>query len=77
MIVLFNRQTRDEQQSGDTRHHNNIGFSGCNARSGTYYAQWVISGKRLTGQHLDKALKIARRHSRQLVEEANAPKANT
>ena len=72
MVVLYNRQTADEQRSQDTRHQNGIGFSAYAARSGTYYANWVNKGRRLTGSHLEKARKIALKHSRQLVDEANA-----
>jgi hypothetical protein len=71
MIVLFRRQTSDEQRSSNTRHQNGRGFSAYAARSGSYYARWVISGRRLTGRHLAKARSIALKHSRQLVEEAN------
>ena len=71
MIVLYNRQTADEQSTETTRHHNGIGFSHWAARSGTYYANWVLKGRRLSGRHLEKARKIALHHSRQLVEEAN------
>jgi len=71
MIVLFQRQTADEQRRSSTRHQNGRGFNAYSARSGSYYARWVKSGRRLTGRHLAKARSIALRHSRQLVEEAN------
>ena len=71
MIVLFERQTADEQQRSSTRHQNGRGFNAYSARSGSYYARWVQSGRQLTGRHLVKARLIALRHSRQLVEEAN------
>jgi hypothetical protein len=71
MVVLFNRQTRDEQSAETTRHHNGIGFCSWAARNGTYYAKWVLKGRRLTGRHMQQARKIALHHSRQLVEEAN------
>ena len=72
MVVLFNRQTADEKAAEYTKHHNNRGFAAYAARSGTYYARWVLKGRRLTGHHLAKARKIALKHSRQLVEEANS-----
>lgn len=43
-----------------------------NAKRGTYYAKWIQSGKRLTGEHLAKARKIALYHSRQLVKIAQS-----
>lgn len=74
ILRLYALQTAAEQNSGDTREANGVGFSGAYARSGTYYARWIQSGKRLSGKHLDKARDICIRHSRQLVEIANAGK---
>lgn len=71
MVVLFERQTTDEQRSEDTKHLNSIGFSAAHARTGSYMAKWVLSGKHLTGRFLDRARQIALSHSKQLVEEAN------
>ncbi len=76
MLVLYARQTEDEKSSEQTKHANGRGFAHWAARSGSYYARWVQSGKRLTGQHLVKARKIALRHSKQLVEEANEKEKN-
>ncbi len=72
MVVLFNRQTATEES---TSVYNQMGFSAFNAKTGSYYAKWVMSGRQLTGRHLDKARKIALRHSKQLVEEANGNNA--
>lgn len=71
MVCIFERQTEDEQSSDDVRHHNGMGFAGWSARSGSYYAKWVMSGRRLTGKHLDKARKIASYHAGQLAAVAN------
>jgi len=75
MLALFARQTADEQAVDAPRHNNGRGFNAPSARRGGYYARWVRSGRSLSGPHLDKALSIALRHSAQLVEEANRPKA--
>ena len=71
MVALYRRQTQDEQRSDTTRHNNGIGFCSWSARKGSYYAKWVLSGRRLTGRHLQNARRIALHHSRQLGEEAN------
>jgi len=68
LVVLYERQTLDEQMAGETKHHNGIGFSAWAARWGSYYGRYVLSGKRLTGIHLDRARDIAIKHVRQLVE---------
>jgi hypothetical protein len=71
MVAIWERQTADEQETQDTRHHNGRGFAAWSARSGTYYAEWIMSGRRLTGKHLVKARKIALHHAGQLSRIAN------
>ena len=71
MVAIWERQTADEQETQDTRHHNGIGFSGWTAKSGTYFARWVQSGRTLSGKHLVKARKIALHHAGQLTRIAN------
>jgi hypothetical protein len=71
VVAIWQRQTADEQSTDTTRHSNGIGFSGWSAHSGSYYAKWVESGRRLTGKHLDKARKIALHHAGQLTRIAN------
>ena len=75
MVRLYELQTQDEQQSSTTRVHNGQGFGSWYAQKGSYYARWVQSGRSLSGRHLDNARKIALKHSRQLVEIANAREA--
>jgi hypothetical protein len=67
LVVIYNNQTNSEQHSDSTEDANGIGFSGVHARSGSYYAKWVISGKHLDGKHLEKARKIAMKYHRQLI----------
>ena len=71
MVAIWERQTADEQDTQDTRHHNGRGFAAWSAKSGTYFAEWVRSGRRLTGKHLVKARKIALYHAGQLTDFAN------
>jgi len=71
MVAIWERQTADEQETQDTRHHNGRGFAAWSARSGTYFSEWVRSGRRLTGKHLAKARKIALHHAGQLTDFAN------
>jgi hypothetical protein len=71
MVAIWERQTMDEQVTQNVKHSNNRGFSHWSARSGTYYAEWVRKGGRLTGKHLDKARKIALHHAGQLTDFAN------
>ena len=39
LVVLFKRQTADEQQAHTTNQHNNIGFAGCDAKQGSFAAK--------------------------------------
>lgn len=71
MVAIWERQTADEQETQGTRHHNGCGFAAWSARSGTYYAAWVRSGRHLTGKHLTKARKIALYHAQQLCDISN------
>lgn len=75
IVRLYERQTSEEQASSSTLDSNARGFDAFSAKRGTYYARWVLSGRSLTGRHLDTARKIARKHSRQLVEIANEREA--
>lgn len=72
MVALYNEQTIDEKNDGQTRNTNGRGFSYRTAPKGTYYAKWVLSGKKLTGYHLDNARKIAMFHIKQLCNLANS-----
>lgn len=70
IVAIYHRQTFDEQATKETKHHNNMGFSSAHSRLGTYYAEWVLKGNHLTGNHLEKARKIALRYTDQLLKVA-------
>jgi hypothetical protein len=70
MVVLFLRQTSDEQDGKVTRHSNGRGFNYFHAERGTYFAKWILSGRKLTGSHLAAARKMACYYARQLLEVA-------
>jgi hypothetical protein len=72
IVHLFNLQTNHEQSAQTTLLKNDVGFCAWAARSGTYYAKWILSGNHLSGKHLEKARKIAKHHSRQITEIANS-----
>ena len=68
MVALFREQTEDEKSDKVTRHSNGRGFNFNHAERGTYYAKWVLSGRHLTGHHLDAARRMATFYARQLGE---------
>ena len=71
MTALLTRQTDDERRDADAKHQNGQGFAACTSRRGTYFARWVSGGRNLTGEHLNKARKIALYHAGQLTDIAN------
>lgn len=70
LVVLFERQTADEQAANDTKHRNGQGFSSSDAPLGSYLARWVKDNKRLTGKFLDAGRKMTLKYTRQLREAA-------
>ena len=72
IVRIYNNQTASEKSAGNTIHHNGVGFSGAHARRGSYYAKWILSGRKLTGRHLTAGRRLALRYWRQLAEHANA-----
>lgn len=71
LVRLYERQTIDERRSDLTRWDNKVGFSAPDAKRGSYYARWVLSGRELSGNHLENARKMAIKYRRQLVDIAN------
>lgn len=71
MTAIWNHQTSSEKSESNTKVNNGVGFSASTVNSGSYYAKWVNSGKRLSGKHLERARKIAIHHSGQLTLIAN------
>ena len=71
IIAIYDRQTQDEKDSGQTIKHNKVGFSGAHASSCTYYAHWILGGRHLSGRHLVKARKFMVHYAGQLAKIAN------
>lgn len=75
LVAIYHRQTNDEKVVGITRHVNGRGFNGPDARLGSYYANWVIKGNKLSGRHLIQARIMVMKYARQLLEVALEKKA--
>lgn len=71
ITVLFSLQTRDEQNCGETKEHNKVGFTGPDAHILSYYAKWLETHKELTGKHKDKARVLVVKYAGQLAKIAN------
>jgi hypothetical protein len=68
MRAIFLRQTEEEKHGNLTKESNGKGFSAFDAPTGSYYAKWVMSNRRLTGRHLVKARIMSFKYVRQLCE---------
>lgn len=75
VVAIFEKQTRDEQQSDATMHNNGIGFNGCDSHIGSYMAKYILKGvekygkefgTNLSGRFLDKAKRIMPKYAKQL-----------
>ena len=66
VVAIYRRQTQDEQVSYETKHHNRVGFAACHARLGSYYANWILSGRHLSGSHVERARRMVRHYAGQL-----------
>jgi len=54
IVQLFNLQTSDERRAECTKLNNGVGFNSCSARSGTYYAKWVLIVEDLVSVGIDE-----------------------
>ena len=75
LIKIYNRQTEDEKVAKVTQYHNHVGFSAADANKMCYYAKWVLSGRKLSGVHLDKCKATLKKYRKQILHEIAA--ANT
>lgn len=53
LVNIYERQTEDEKRSDSTRIHNNIGFAGCDAESGSKTAKFYLRHKMLQQWQMD------------------------
>ena len=61
VIVIWERQTRDEQESHATNHENGMGFTGCDADFLTSMAEWINRGRRPLGERLTEKQRVVTR----------------
>jgi hypothetical protein len=67
ILAIDARQTEDERRQDTTKYANGRGWSGADARKGSYYARWIRSGRHLSGRHLYQAKVMMRKYARQLL----------
>jgi hypothetical protein len=77
VVAIYRRQTEDEKEAYETKHHNRVGFAACHAGLGTYYAKWILSGKHLSGSHVERARRMVHHYAGQLHQIALATQGTT
>lgn len=68
LVVLHDRQTEDEQSSGETIEHNGRGFNGVDSRYLSYCAKWVKGKNPLNEKHMGKCGKMLPKYWKQIQE---------
>lgn len=71
ILAIYQRQTDEEQQVGETIEDNGIGFNGADANYFTYIAGYLQSGRHLTGDHIERSRQRMLKYSGQLERIAN------
>lgn len=71
MLVIYERQTADEQDSEYTIEANGVGYSGVHAEIMTSLSKFYLKNNFLSPKQMKIAKKIILKYTRQLAEEAN------
>jgi hypothetical protein len=67
IITIYKKQTEIEKQSKDTKENNGVGFNGMDATILSKCAEYILSGKHLTGWYLTTAIKRMPKYAKQLL----------
>jgi len=68
VLVLFERQTLDEQRSNNTIENNRRGFNGTDGRYLTWVGNYLRKGNHLSGQHIEKVGKKLPKYWKQILD---------
>lgn len=71
VVLLYRRQTADEQRVGETRHRNGVGFNGTDAQILSSFAKFYMRTGFLTPKQLFIARKKMPKYAGQLADIAN------
>lgn len=67
ILAIYAAQTAEEKQAGKTCLNDGVGFNGPDGGKMSYYAQWLLSGKHLSGSHLKDAFARIGKYAGQLA----------
>lgn len=68
LVVIYERQTTDEQNTLSTNHHNNIGFTGADAYILTSLAQFYKRNKYLSEKQMKIVFRRIHKYCRQILD---------
>ena len=68
LLVIYNRQTEDEQRVDETKHHNNIGFTGYDAPLLSSFAKQYMQRKWLSFKQVTILKKRISKYCQQIYE---------
>jgi len=71
LVVLFERQTTDEQAAAQTRHLNKRGFNATDAEFGTSLVRSIQKYGHLTPRQMTYARRMVRKYAGQIARVAN------
>ena len=72
LLAIYERQTQDEQDLGDTRERNGVGFTGWDGELLSSYAEQLLGGINLSRSQFDVLQRRMVKYGKQLAEVANA-----
>lgn len=64
IVIVGDNQTAEEMAQEATLQHNGVGFTGTDARFGTYLYGQIRSGRGLSPKMLESARKMAKKYAR-------------
>lgn len=76
IVVLYQYQTTDEKESGETHELNNVGFSGADSYILSSFAEQINNGWHLSEKQLKIAFKKMPKYSKQLYNISTHNKKN-
>lgn len=71
IVAIYERQTKDEKNKGETIVNNGVGFNGCDGSYMSYLAKWILKGNHLSGKHFEKGKERIMKYAGQLTKIAN------
>lgn len=72
LLKLYGEQTKDEQDDGETKHHNGVGFNGADSRFLSSVAEFLKQRGFLTPKQKAAVRRKLVKYNRQLTRLANA-----